>query len=86
MRVLIELIETAATWDELEYSEGEVVIQPRDWVEFAEVHTWVDRSRILDAMIAVSSYAPRRTALSAPAPVTPLFAVSDESLRALVSS
>jgi hypothetical protein len=36
---LLELLEIAVTWHELDYSEAEVV-GPGDWLTFAEEHTW----------------------------------------------
>jgi hypothetical protein len=37
----LELMEMAATWEELDYS-GEVVIPPHEWMEFATAHPWRD--------------------------------------------
>lgn len=68
MAGLVELIELAATWGELEYAEGEPMIPPRDWIDFAQTHAWVDPDRVFEAFLALASLAP-------PAPlatVTPL--------------
>ena len=42
MTALVELIEMAATWHEIEYGESEPVIPPDEWIAFAEDHAWVD--------------------------------------------
>jgi hypothetical protein len=42
--VLLELIELAVTWHELDYSTAEVV-PPREWERFAERHRWADPAR-----------------------------------------
>ena len=38
--VLLELIELAVTWRELDYSD-EPVVDPRQWLTFADRHQWV---------------------------------------------
>jgi len=43
--VLLELIEVAVTWPELEYSETPT-IAPEHWMTFAENHHWADRDRV----------------------------------------
>jgi hypothetical protein len=43
--VLLELIEVAVTWPELEYSETPT-IAPEDWVPFVENHHWADQDRV----------------------------------------
>lgn len=58
---LVELIEMATTWHELEYGLTEPVIGPDCWLDFAEAHSWGDPDRIIDLMIALGSIArPRR--------------------------
>jgi hypothetical protein len=37
----LELMELAATWEEIDYSE-EAVIPPCDWMDFAAAHNWHD--------------------------------------------
>lgn len=58
MTGLVELIELAATWGELEYGEGEPVIPPGDWIEFAQGHAWADPDRVFDALVALASLVP----------------------------
>ena len=43
--VLLELIELAVTWPELEYSETPT-IAPEDWMTFVEGHRWADPERV----------------------------------------
>ena len=43
--VLLELIELAVTWPELEYSETQV-IPPDQWLAFVDSHRWADPDRI----------------------------------------
>lgn len=57
---IVELIEMATTWHELEYGLDEPVIGPDCWVEFADQHSWADRSRIIELMLALSSIAKPR--------------------------
>lgn len=54
---LVELVEMAATWGELEYGEREPIIGPADWIDFAEQHSWRDSTRVGDVMIALASLA-----------------------------
>lgn len=57
MTALVELIEMAATWDEIEYGETEPVIPPTEWIAFAEDHAWMDGDRVFDALVALASVA-----------------------------
>jgi hypothetical protein len=43
--VLLELLELAVTWPELEYSETPT-IAPEDWMSFVESHRWADPDRV----------------------------------------
>jgi hypothetical protein len=43
--VLLELIELAVTWPELEYSDTPT-IAPEDWMPFVESHHWADPARV----------------------------------------
>jgi hypothetical protein len=43
--VLLELIELAVTWPELEYSETPT-IAPDQWIPFVENHRWADPDRV----------------------------------------
>lgn len=43
--VLLDLIELAVTWPELEYSETPT-ISPAHWIPFVESHRWVDSQRV----------------------------------------
>ena len=58
---LVELVEMATTWHELEYGLAEPVIGPDQWLDFAMAHSWEDPERVLDLMMSLSSIArPRR--------------------------
>ena len=58
---MVELIEMATTWHELEYGLDEPVIGPDCWLDFAMAHSWTDQNRIIDLMLALGSIArPRR--------------------------
>lgn len=58
---LVELIEMATTWHELEYGLLEPVIGPDRWVDFAREHEWANKARVVDLMISLMSIArPRR--------------------------
>jgi hypothetical protein len=37
--VLLELVEIAVTWHELDYSDSDLV-GPADWLTFADQHSW----------------------------------------------
>lgn len=41
---LVELLELAVTWQELDYS-GQDVVAPERWVDFASSHRWRDAAR-----------------------------------------
>jgi hypothetical protein len=41
LRAALDLIELAVTWNELDYSEEEL-IPPVDWLEFSAEHIWPD--------------------------------------------
>jgi hypothetical protein len=43
--VLLELIELAVTWPELEYSDTPT-IAPENWMPFVESHHWADPDRV----------------------------------------
>jgi hypothetical protein len=43
--VLLDLMELAVTWPELEYSETSTV-PPARWIPFAESHRWMDHERV----------------------------------------
>jgi hypothetical protein len=69
---LVELIEMAATWGELEYGETEPVIPPSEWIDFAEEHAWTEGDRVFNALVALASLvppAPRTETASSAAPV-----------------
>jgi hypothetical protein len=74
---VLELVELAATWNELEYSESEPLLAPGEWIEFAMAHEWRDPKRIVDLMIALSSLV-ARPARDTLASVIPLFPTSGE--------
>lgn len=42
---VLELLELAVTWHELDWS-GEGVVAPEHWVEFAATHAWVQPDRV----------------------------------------
>lgn len=82
MTALVELIEMAATWGEIEYGETEPVIPPSEWIEFAEAHAWADGDRVFDALVALASLAPRTEPI---ATVTPIRREAVEALSALAT-
>lgn len=41
---LLELLDLAVTWGELDYSDRQI-IPPNRWLEFARAHTWDDPER-----------------------------------------
>lgn len=43
---LLGLFELAVTWGELDYSD-ELLVPPRQWLEFARQHRWRDPDRML---------------------------------------
>ena len=43
---VMELLELAVTWTELDYSES-LVIPPEQWLTFAAAHTWGNPDRVL---------------------------------------
>ncbi|MFZ2504352.1 MAG: hypothetical protein WAW88_16950 [Nocardioides sp.] len=49
---VLELLELAVTWAELDYSESGL-IPPNRWQEFADAHQWVDRRRV-DRIISLA--------------------------------
>jgi hypothetical protein len=51
--VLLELIELAVTWHELDYSDAEVV-PPHEWELFAERHRWAYPERAESAFLLAS--------------------------------
>ena len=75
MTSLVELIEMAATWGELEYGETEPVIPPSEWIDFAAEHAWVDANRVFDALVALSSLVPRAQSTVDEKPVRMLVSV-----------
>ena len=42
---LLELLELAVTWTELDYSDA-AVVPPERWTDFATAHDWRDRDRM----------------------------------------
>jgi hypothetical protein len=62
---LLELIELAVTWHELEYSD-EPVIGPADWLTFAERHRWAVPERAAWAFALAVDIVGRRAAGAPP--------------------
>lgn len=69
MTSLVELIEMAATWGEIEYDETEPVIPPSEWIEFAQSHAWTDVEKVFDALVALASLTPRPQPLASVTPI-----------------
>jgi hypothetical protein len=65
--VQLELLETAVTWHELEYSEVPV-IGPREWLTFAATHRWTLPERAERVFSLAVDVAGRRTAGPPPEP------------------
>ncbi len=55
---LLELVELAVTWDELDYS-GAAVVPPGQWLEFAACHEWQDPERAARIFSVVTDIALR---------------------------
>src|SRR5258708_6806032 len=66
---LLELLEIAVTWHELDYSETPVV-GPQDWAAFADQHAWRYPDRARRAFSLAIDIAARRAAW--PVPEQPL--------------
>ncbi|MBW0117861.1 hypothetical protein [Pseudonocardia abyssalis] len=58
---MIELMELAVTWGELEYDD-QPLVGPDQWVEFAATHIWVDAERAERIFSLASDIAARSTA------------------------
>jgi hypothetical protein len=56
---LMELMELAVTWGELEY--GEAVIPPDRWMDFVGVHRWHDADQAERILLMASDVALRAT-------------------------
>lgn len=53
------IIEMAVTWNEVEYDERPL-IDPSEWLDFADAHTWSDPARVTDFFLATISLLPPR--------------------------
>jgi len=63
---LLELLELAVTWGELDYSHAPVV-QPTRWVDFALQHSWADPRRAHRIFSLAADIAARSAAIPGPA-------------------
>jgi hypothetical protein len=59
----LDLVELAITWNELDYSQEEV-IPPADWLEFAADHLWEDSDVALRLFSAAVDISLRRAVVS----------------------
>lgn len=69
---LVDLVELAVTWSELDWSESGVV-PPEAWIDFAAGHRWRNSERVLRLFCLASDIAlrgPQRPAADVPAPCT----------------
>ena len=57
--MVLELLELATTWEELDYS-GEAVIPPCDWLDFAATHNWRDPELAVRLFSVATDVASRR--------------------------
>jgi hypothetical protein len=80
---LVELIEMAATWGEIEYGETEPVIPPSEWIEFAEAHAWTDGDRVFNALVALASLAPRPLPIASVTPIRRTAARAEPALASV---
>ncbi len=67
---VVELLELAVTWSELDYSEVEVVA-PETWIDFAAGHRWRNPDRVLRLFSLASDIAlrgPHSQPVHVPAP------------------
>ncbi|MFN3256383.1 MAG: hypothetical protein ACE37B_11865 [Ilumatobacter sp.] len=53
--IIGELIETAATWGEVEHGVDEPVIEPSDWLAFVERHEWEQPDQVHEMMLSLWS-------------------------------
>jgi beta-xylosidase len=61
LRAALDLFELALTWNELDYSEEEL-IPPADWLEFSAEHVWPDAElahRLFSAAVDVVRHGAR---------------------------
>ncbi|MEJ7726668.1 MAG: hypothetical protein WKH47_06590 [Actinomycetes bacterium] len=66
---LLELLELAVTWGELDYSHAPVV-RPSRWVDFARQHSWADPRRAQRIFTLAADIAARFAAIPRPAALT----------------
>ncbi|HWN28618.1 MAG TPA: hypothetical protein VNP37_16750 [Actinomycetospora sp.] len=69
---LVDLLELAVTWGELDWSEAGVV-PPEAWIDFAAGHRWRDPERVLRLFSLAADIAlrgPHRLPAPGPAPCT----------------
>jgi hypothetical protein len=66
---LLELLEIAVTWHELDYSDADL-LGPSEWLTFADTHSWRFPDRAARALSLAFDIASRRPA--GPAPRAPL--------------
>ncbi len=57
--VVVDLMELATTWGELDYSD-EAVIPPGDWLDFAAAHTWRNPDLVYRLFSVATDVASRR--------------------------
>ena len=74
---LVELVEIAATWEEVEYDENNAVLAPCHWLDFADQHSWNDPNRVYELMLALVSAARPRL------PSSGVLAINDSSIPSL---
>ena len=65
---LVELLELAVTWSELDWS-GAAVVPPERWVDFAAAHRWGNRDRVLRLFALAADIALRSGAGPAAGPL-----------------
>lgn len=60
---MLELMELAVTWGELDYS-GELVIPPTQWLDFLDRHEWRDADRAVRIFTLATDIALRSSGYS----------------------
>jgi hypothetical protein len=68
--VLLDLMELAVTWPELEYAEAPT-IAPKQWISFFESHCWADPDRVERIFSVATDIATTATRASRQRPVDP---------------
>ncbi len=67
--VLAELIDLVATWGEVEFGSHEPLVDPSDWLEFADRHRWRRPEQVVEIMVSLWSIASSCSRVEQPASI-----------------